>query len=68
MNTYDICSRYTGAVILKAAYGYTASPENDYFIRLAEENMKLATLVVTPGQWVVDSLPFRTLATIFGRI
>ncbi|KAJ7700780.1 hypothetical protein B0H17DRAFT_1128638 [Mycena rosella] len=51
--------RDAAAVIMKIAYGYTVSRNNDHFVALAEEHMRLGSLVSAPGKWLVDSLPFR---------
>ncbi|KAJ7491019.1 cytochrome P450 [Mycena latifolia] len=50
--------RNAAAVIMKIAYGYTVSRNDDHFVALAEEHMRLGSVVGAPGKWLVDSLPF----------
>lgn len=49
------------SVQMKIAFGYQVAPENDYFVALAEESMRVGSLAGAPGKWLADSLPFRTL-------
>ncbi|EJD00102.1 cytochrome P450 [Fomitiporia mediterranea MF3/22] len=45
------------AVIMHIAYGYTIKSSDDYFVAMAEESMRVASLAATPGKWLVDSFP-----------
>ncbi|KAJ7119005.1 hypothetical protein C8R44DRAFT_737850 [Mycena epipterygia] len=47
-----------GGAYTKIAYGYTVAGNDDHFVALAEEHMRLGSVVGAPGRWVVDSLPF----------
>lgn len=49
--------RNAGALTMKIAYGYTIDKHRDYFIGLAEEGMRIGSLSVAPGKWLVDSFP-----------
>ncbi|KAF9070749.1 cytochrome P450 [Rhodocollybia butyracea] len=49
--------RNAAAVIMKAAYGYTVSEENDPFIGIAEESAKISGWALAPGRWIVDYYP-----------
>ncbi|KAJ6538524.1 cytochrome P450 [Mycena vulgaris] len=57
-NMVEHLRRHAAAVIMKIAYGYTVSSNNDHFVALAEEHMRLGSVVGAPGKWLVDSLPF----------
>ncbi|KAJ7491020.1 cytochrome P450 [Mycena latifolia] len=57
-NLVEHLKRNAAAVIMKIAYGYTVSRNDDYFVALAEEDMRLGSIVGAPGKWLVDSLPF----------
>ncbi|KAJ7108851.1 cytochrome P450 [Mycena crocata] len=46
------------AVIMKIAYGYSVTRNDDHFVALAEEGMRVGSLGGAPGKWLVDSLPF----------
>ncbi|KAF9036361.1 cytochrome P450 [Panaeolus papilionaceus] len=53
----DHLRRNAGALTMKIAYGYTIDKHRDYFIGLAEEGMRIGSLSVAPGKWLVDSFP-----------
>ena len=42
---------------MDVAYGYTVTGNNDHFVALAEESMRVGSLAGTPGKWMVDSIP-----------
>lgn len=44
---------------MKLAFGYEVKSENDYYLQLAEESMKVGSLAAAPGRWLVDSFPIR---------
>ncbi|KAJ6630953.1 cytochrome P450 [Mycena sp. CBHHK59/15] len=50
--------RNAAAVIMKIAYGYSVTRNDDPFVALAEEGMRVGSLGGAPGKWLVDSLPF----------
>ncbi|KAJ7092962.1 cytochrome P450 [Mycena belliarum] len=50
--------RNAAAVIMKIAYGYSVTRNDDHFVALAEEGMRVGSLAGAPGKWLVDSLPF----------
>ncbi|KAJ7684384.1 cytochrome P450 [Mycena polygramma] len=50
--------RNAAAVIMKIAYGYPVIQNNDHFVAVAEEHMRIGSLAGAPGKWLVDSLPF----------
>ncbi|KAJ7144999.1 cytochrome P450 [Mycena crocata] len=57
-NLVNHLRRNASAVIMKIAYGYTVTSNEDHFVALAEEHMRLGSVVGAPGKWLVDSLPF----------
>ncbi|KAF8517574.1 cytochrome P450 [Hysterangium stoloniferum] len=56
-NVFGHIRRFSGAVIMKIGYGYEVKSENDYYLGLAQESMRVASLAAAPGRWLVDSLP-----------
>ncbi|KAF7353851.1 O-methylsterigmatocystin oxidoreductase [Mycena venus] len=50
--------RNAAAVIMRIAYGYPVTQNDDHFIVTAEEHMRIGSVVGAPGKWLVDSLPF----------
>lgn len=54
-----IAIRNAAAVIMKIAFGYQVTEDNDHFVALAEESMRVGSLAGAPGKWLVDSLPIR---------
>lgn len=40
-------------------YGYDIQPENDVYVRLADEAMQGLTHAIHPGAFLVDFLPIR---------
>lgn len=51
-------NRLVGAITLKIAYGYTVQEGTDPLLTLVEEASFSAEAVMTPGIWLVDTLPF----------
>ncbi|KAJ7765749.1 cytochrome P450 [Mycena metata] len=49
--------RNASAVIMKIAYGYPVTRNDDHFVTAAEEHLRLGSLAAAPGKWVVDSVP-----------
>ncbi|EGN94381.1 hypothetical protein SERLA73DRAFT_96479 [Serpula lacrymans var. lacrymans S7.3] len=49
--------RYAGANILKVAYGWTVSGNDDYFVKIMEESIGIQAQATQPGRWLVDSYP-----------
>lgn len=52
--------RNAAAVIMKMAFGYTVT-ENDPFIKITEDTVKISGLAMAPGRWLVDYLPISKL-------
>ncbi|KAI0086254.1 cytochrome P450 [Irpex rosettiformis] len=50
--------RTAGAVLLKITYGYTTQQKDDPVVALAENIADLLASVLTPGAWLIDTLPF----------
>ncbi|KAJ6547459.1 cytochrome P450 [Mycena capillaripes] len=50
--------RNAAAVIMKIAYGYPVTRNDDHFVAIAEEGIKIASMASGPGKWLVDSFPF----------
>lgn len=44
---------------MKIAYGYPVTSDDDHFVEIAEESMRVGSLAGAPGKWLVDSLPWR---------
>lgn len=42
---------------MKISYGYTVEENNDPFVALAEESMRVGSLAGRPGRWLVESIP-----------
>lgn len=61
MDTDDVHNliRSAAGIIMKVAYGYTVAEDDDYFIGLAHESLKLASQSNKPGRWLVDYYPMR---------
>jgi len=59
--------RFSGAVIMRIAFGYEVKSERDYFLQLAQEGMRVASLGATPGKWMVDSFPICMFRHRFSR-
>lgn len=49
--------RNSSAVIMKIAYGYSVEKDNDHFVAIAEEALRVGSLAGAPGRWLVDSFP-----------
>ncbi|KAJ7184544.1 cytochrome P450 [Mycena filopes] len=56
-NLAEHLRRSAAAVIMKIAYGYPVSQNDDHFVTVAEEHMRLGSLAGAPGKWLVDSVP-----------
>ncbi|GJJ12354.1 hypothetical protein Clacol_006595 [Clathrus columnatus] len=56
-NIFEHIRRFSGAVILKIAYGYEVKSEHDRLMALTKEGMRVASLAAAPGRWLVDSFP-----------
>ena len=50
--------RNAGAVVLKIAYGWTVSDNNDLLVDSAEEATHLIADLFIPGRWLVESIPW----------
>ncbi|EIN12999.1 cytochrome P450 [Punctularia strigosozonata HHB-11173 SS5] len=48
--------RNAGAVILKVTYGYSVDSDDDHFVRLADDRIRISEQASAPG-WMVDSIP-----------
>ncbi|KAJ7172584.1 cytochrome P450 [Mycena filopes] len=44
-------------VIMKVAYGYPVTRNDDHFVAIAEEGIRIASMASRPGTWLVDSFP-----------
>ncbi|KAJ7229088.1 cytochrome P450 [Mycena pura] len=49
--------RNAAAVIMKIAYGYPVTCNDDHFVKIAEEGIKIISMAGAPGKWLVDSFP-----------
>ncbi|KZT20213.1 cytochrome P450 [Neolentinus lepideus HHB14362 ss-1] len=49
--------RNAAAVIMRVAYGYSVTEENDFFVRTAEEASQISGLAMAPGRWLVNYFP-----------
>lgn len=59
LNFGSLTCRYSGAVILKLAYGWTVTQNNDPFVRIVEDAFVLDSYINKPGRWMVDFFPLR---------
>ncbi|KAJ7215314.1 cytochrome P450 [Mycena haematopus] len=50
--------RNAASVIMRIAYGYPVTRNDDHFVVVAEEHLRIGSLAFAPGKWLVDSLPF----------
>ncbi|KAJ6567325.1 cytochrome P450 [Mycena vulgaris] len=57
-NLVEHLRRNAAAVIMNIAYGYPVTHNDDHFVALAEEGIKIASMASGPGKWLVDSFPF----------
>ncbi|KAJ7940739.1 cytochrome P450 [Mycena leptocephala] len=57
-NLVEHLRRNAAAVIMKIAYGYPVARNDDHFVALAEEGIRIANKSSAPGKWLVDSFPF----------
>ena len=55
---YTACRNAAG-VIMKLAYGYSLTGDDDSFIQVAEESSKISGWALAPGRWLVDYYPIR---------
>ncbi|KAJ7762784.1 cytochrome P450 [Mycena maculata] len=56
-NLVEHLRRNAAAVIMKISYGYPVTRNDDHFVALAEEGIKIASMASAPGKWLVDSFP-----------
>ena len=49
----------TAGTFLKVTYGYTVQEGTDPFVELSEKAMAVASLLATPGSFLVDVVPAR---------
>ena len=56
--TIAITSRHTAALIMRLVYGIKCTGENDPYITMSENVVKLMSVATTRGLWLVDSLPW----------
>ena len=47
-----------GVVILRISHGYKPTTEDDSLVRIADEATDQLNVLLTPGQFSVDTLPF----------
>ena len=46
-----------GAIILKISHGYTIAPNDDPFVKLADEALLIFSAALTPNAHIVDVFP-----------
>ncbi|THH13596.1 hypothetical protein EW146_g6645 [Bondarzewia mesenterica] len=52
-------SRHAVAIIMKVAFGYSVTQQDDFFLQAAEESSKITGWASAPGRWLVDhGFPF----------
>jgi cytochrome P450 len=62
----QLLRRNAAAIIMRIGYGYDVKGDDDHFVAIAEEAMRVGSLAGAPGKWLVDSLPWlRYLPTWF---
>ena len=54
----------TSSVILKVSHGYTVKDGDDPLVETAEITMKIFSLVMTPGRFLVDIFPISTFEAL----
>lgn len=47
-----------GSILLGVVYGYEVLPENDPFVKLAEDTVMLTTHAIRPGTFLVNIIPW----------
>ena len=50
--------RAVGGIILRISHGYKSTTEDDTLFRLADEASVQLNVLLSPGQFAVDALPF----------
>ncbi|KAJ6500767.1 cytochrome P450 [Mycena sanguinolenta] len=50
--------RNAASVIMRIAYGYPVTRNDDHFVLIAEEGLRNGSQASAPGKWLVDSFPF----------
>lgn len=48
-----------GSILLGVVYGYEVLPEDDPFVKLAEDTVILTTHAISPGTFLVNVIPSR---------
>lgn len=48
-----------GSILLDVVYGYEVLPEDDPFVKLAEDTVILTTHAISPGAFLVNVIPSR---------
>ena len=54
-----------GTIVLGFAYDYKVKSENDDYVNLTEKTNYFFARVTKPGEFLVDSLPWRKLCWIY---
>jgi hypothetical protein len=49
--------RMPGSLILSVTYGLEVQSPDDHFLMIVEKTMKIASVAVGPGSFLVDSFP-----------
>lgn len=52
-------ARNAAAIIMRIGYGYDVKSDDDHFVTIAEEALRVGSAAGAPGKWMVDSLPWR---------
>lgn len=53
----DQIKRNTAAVVLYLVYGWKVTENNDYFIDILQEGIKISAMLSQPGRWLVEAIP-----------
>lgn len=55
--TADVINSNAGAVIVKIAYGWTVTSNDDVLVNSKKEGVRIAEEMVQPGRWLVEIFP-----------
>lgn len=54
----QLLRRNAAAIIMRIGYGYDVKSDDDHFVTIAEEALRVGSAAGAPGKWMVDSLPW----------
>ncbi|TFK98708.1 cytochrome P450 [Pterulicium gracile] len=57
-NLMSDVARNAAAIIMRIGYGYDVKSDDDHFVTIAEEALRVGSAAGAPGKWMVDSLPW----------